>query len=257
MRWIAALLLTVSSLSAWGWGAQGHMIVGQVAQNNLSKKAQTAVDKVLRGFTLAEVANWADVIKGDARWAHTKPWHFVDIPDGEDYSTVEHSHEGDIVTAITDMVQVLKSRTSSATDKENALKFIVHFVGDMHQPLHVGRPEDRGGNSTRVVFEGRNTNLHALWDSILIAKTPMDYQDYADSLEPKRLPAPYDIPEMAFSQVIDECMGARPDIYNFRGRTGNPIVIDLDYYNRNVELMNAQLLAGGKRLAKLLNTLYK
>jgi len=254
MRALLVLSLTIFTHAAWGWGSQGHKIVAQVAENNLTAKAKLAVAKVLKGQTLADVANWADSIRADADWAHTKPWHFVDIPDGEDYGTAEHSHEGDIVTAITEMIAVIKSSTTTALEKENALKFIVHFVGDIHQPLHVGRPDDRGGNSTRVKFEGKSTNLHSVWDSAFIKKSPLSHVEYADSLEQKTyVLAPYDLPEISFSKIIQECMGARVDIYNF----GADHVISTQYYKKNLALMNAQLLVGGKRLAEILNKVYR
>lgn len=258
MRWTLALFLILTTHTVWGWGTQGHMIVAQIAENNLTPAARKAVATILRGETLADVANWADFIKGDAQWSHTKGWHFVDIPDGHDYSNTEHAHDGDVVTATTEMIRILKNQRAAVPDREAALKFLVHFVGDVHQPLHVGRPEDRGGNNTRVVFEGRNTNLHALWDSILIMKSPMDYIQYANALEHKSfLAAPYDIPEISFSQIIQECMSARPTIYNFRATTQGPIVLDSGYYNRTLALMNSQLLLGGKRLALILNSIYR
>ncbi len=254
MRSLLVFSLALFTHAAWGWGSQGHRIVAQVAENNLTAKAKQAVSQVLNGQTLADVANWADSIKADATWVHTKPWHFVDIPDGQDYSTAEHSHEGDIVTAITDMIAVIKNTRATAIEKENALKFIVHFVGDIHQPLHVGRPEDRGGNSTRVKFEGKSTNLHAVWDSAFIKKSPLSYEEYADSLEQKYFVlAPYDLPEISFSKIIQECMGARADIYNF----GSDNVLSNVYYKKNLAMMNSQLLMGGKRLAEILNKVYR
>ena len=254
MRALLVLSLTIFTHAAWGWGSQGHKIVAQVAENNLTAKAKQAVSLVLNGQTLAEVANWADSIKADSSWAHTKPWHFVDIPDGHDYSTAEHSHEGDIVTAISEMIAVIKNTRATAVEKENALKFIVHFVGDIHQPLHVGRPEDRGGNSTRVKFEGKSTNLHAVWDSAFIKKSPLTYEEYADSLEQKFFVlAAYDLPEISFSKIIQECMVARTDIYNF----GADNILSNAYYKKNLAMMNAQLLMGGKRLAEILNKVYQ
>lgn len=254
MRAVILLCLSIFTHAAWGWGSQGHKIVAQIAENNLTPKAKLAVAQVLKGQTLAEVANWADSIRGDADWAHSKPWHFVDIPDGEDYSTAEHSHEGDVVTAITDMIAVIKNTRATAVEKENALKFIVHFVGDIHQPLHVGRPDDRGGNSTRVKFEGKNTNLHSVWDSAFINKSPLSYQEYAETLETKVfVMAPYDLPEISFSKIIQECMGARAAIYNF----GADHILSTQYYKRNLAMMNAQLLMGGKRLAEILNKVYR
>jgi S1/P1 Nuclease len=258
MKRLIVLALLLSSQLSLAWGPEGHMIVAQIGQNNLTPQAKKAVQKLLGDQSMADVSTWADVIKGKPEWSHTKGWHFVDIPDGQNYGNIEHAHDGDAVTAITGMVAVLKDPKATSTDKGNALKFIIHFVGDIHQPLHVGRPEDRGGNSTQVTFEGRKTNLHALWDSILLTKSPMDYEQYATSLDRKPLfAAPYDLPEFSFTQVINECMGARKDIYNFHALVAGDAVLDKDYYQRNLNLMNTQLLQGGKRLASLINMILK
>ena len=252
------VFLFVLTQKAHSWGPQGHMIVGQIAEKQLTPKAKEGIAKLLGNASLASVANWADSIKGQPEWQHTKPWHFVTIEDGQDYSTSEHSHEGDVVSALTDLVKVLRDPKSAQSDKQNALKFIVHFVGDIHQPLHVGRGDDRGGNDLRISFEGKPTNLHALWDTLMIAKLPMDYIKYADYLEkPALVQQPYDIAALQFSLIISECMSVRKDIYNFRNITNNSVVLDQAYYNRNAALMNQQLLSGGKRLAALLNDLFK
>jgi hypothetical protein len=252
---VAALTIVLFAQNSWGWGSEGHMIVAQIAQNNLTPKAQAAVAKILNNQTLASVANWADTIKNNQEWAHTKSWHFADIPDGEDYSTAEHNQDGDVVGAITEMVKTLNSRTDDIT-KENALKFLVHFAGDIHQPLHVGRPEDRGGNDIRISYEGKNSNLHALWDSLMIGKASMGYVEYANWLESGKAVAPYDLASFPFSTIISEDMSARSEIYNISLDSG-PIKVTAAYYNRNVDLMNRQLLTGGKRLATLLNSIFK
>lgn len=258
MRRIFILMALLLSHTVWAWGPQGHMIVAQVAENNLSPKARAAVAKILGNQSLADVANWADFIKGKKEWAHTKPWHFVDIPDGEDYSTVDHSHDGDVVGAITDMTDVLRDPSSDSESRVNALKFIVHFVGDIHQPLHVGRPEDRGGNDVRITFEGRNANLHQLWDSIMIMKSPMDHEEYAEWLENgKAFAPPYDLPFFSFSTIIAEDMAARGAIYDFSLSPQGNIQVTQKYYKENVDLMNHQLLTGGKRLATLLNSVLR
>jgi hypothetical protein len=244
--------------NARAWGPEGHMIVAQIAQDQLTPKALKQTQAILNGQELPAVANWADSIKSKPEWQHSKPWHFIDIPDGGDYETAEHSENGNVVTAITDMVKVLKTTTSTAEEKANALKFLVHFVGDMHQPLHVGRPDDVGGNSIKVVFMGRNMNLHSLWDSGMISQQNMDYMKYARFLQGKSLfTAPYDLPEISFSKIIEEDMGSRKDIYNFKPVDNGPIQLEESYLKRNLETMNERLLTGGKRLATMLNMIYK
>jgi hypothetical protein len=244
--------------AALAWGPQGHMIVGEIADHRLTDKARVETKKLLGTLTMAEAANWADHIKGQSQWSHTKPWHFVDIPDGMTYDQADHAHDGDAVTAITEQVSILKSSSSSLEAKQNALKFVIHIVGDLHQPLHAGRPSDRGGNSISVLFEGRKMNLHSLWDSSMIMKENMDYVAYARSLDQMSFLNSYDLPELSFSQIIREDMAARPEIYRFKAPAGNkPVTLGADYYERNLALMNNQLLMGGKRLADLLNKIYQ
>ncbi len=248
-------LFLAFSTQALAWGPVGHQVVGEIAQRHLTPKAKLLIARLIPNQTLADVSNWADVIKGQSEWSHTKPWHFVDIADGETYDTAEHSHEGDAIGAITDMVKTLKASNTDLVSKQNSLKFLVHFVGDLHQPLHVGRPEDRGGNDVRVILNGKTMNLHAVWDSGILATQGMDYMAYAARLDSQK--AVYDLPEIVFSQIISENMGYRPDIYRFRVLIDNvPVVLDPAYVQRNLSIMNNRLLTGGKRLAEMLNKIF-
>ena len=259
MKWILYFCCSALFLqNVWAWGPEGHMIVAQIGENHLTETAKKQINKLLPGLGLAGVANWADTIKGNAAWVQTKPWHYVDIPDGETYDSITPSPEGDLITAITQMVNVLKTPSSSLIDKQNAVKFIVHFVGDLHQPLHVGRPSDHGGNSIKVQFEGwNNSNLHQLWDSLMITKQNMDYIQYANYLETQSsFGASYEIPEIPFRQIITEDMGARAQIYNFAGSEATPVVLGETYMKQNLSTMNSRLLLGGKRLASLLNSIF-
>ncbi len=257
MKWVMTVVL-VSTLvkSALAWGPQGHMIVAEIAEHRLSARARSATKLLLQNQSLAAVSNWADSIKGDPAWAHSKPWHYVDIADGETYETSPHSPHGDVISATEEMVQILKSRSASTLEKQNALKFIIHLVGDIHQPLHVGRPDDQGGNSIRLRFEGMNTNLHQLWDSGMIRQQGMDYLEYARYLEAQKL-LTTPPPVFPFTEIVEESMEAREDIYNFDPLAPSPIVLTRQYMERNLDLMNQRLLTGGQRLATLLNQLFK
>jgi hypothetical protein len=135
MKRILYLLPLVMMMShVYAWGPSGHKIVAQIAQDKLSPNAQRSIEKLLPGQDLAGIANWADSIKSNPEWIHTKSWHYVDIPDEADYQTTQHDPEGDVVSAITEMVKILKNTSCTDVEKQNALKFIVHFVGDIHQP---------------------------------------------------------------------------------------------------------------------------
>lgn len=243
--------------NAWSWGAKGHRVVARIAEKNLSLSAQEEIGKLLDGKTLTKVSVKADIIKFFPKWNHTKPWHYINISEGEEFSSVEHDHDGDVVTSIKQMISILKDQKSTLIDKRQALIFLVHFVGDIHQPLHVGREEDRGGNLLKLLFEGKKTNLHVLWDKGLLSKITMNYKKYADHLEtlsPKVMIEEFT--EFPFETVVQECTTAHKAIYDFQKNPKGPIELDMEYFTRNNELMDVQLLKAGKRLATLLNHLF-
>lgn len=259
MKRILYLLFSFSLMqSVYAWGPVGHMIVGQIAEDQLTIKAKKAIDQLLEGRSLADVSNWADTIKGRPEWAKTKPWHFVDIPDGQTYDSIPHSHDGDIISALNEMVSTVKtSGPAELINKQQALMFIIHFMGDIHQPLHVGRPDDQGGNTISLMFENRKMNLHSLWDSGMITIQQMDYLTYARTLQARNfLYAPIEASEIPFDTIVNENMSVRKQIYMFDTVPNAPIILNQAYFKRNVDVMNAQLLSGGKRLADLLNKLF-
>ena len=170
---------------ALAWGPTGHRIVGELAQRQLSAQAAAAVADLLRDEpepTLAGVANWADQLRQvDPDLAkRTSRWHFIDVaPGGCDYVPARDC-PGDncVIAAIDNQLQVLRDRNRPRAVRIQALKFVVHFIGDVHQPLHAGNRADRGGNDFQVNYHGRGTNLHAVWDSLILdgqASTPADY----------------------------------------------------------------------------------
>ncbi len=254
LYFLCPLLLTTQ---LWAWGSKGHMIVAEIAQSRLTANAQKSINELIPGLDLAAVANWPDTVRAQPEWVMSKPWHFIDLEDGQNYEDLPHSEEGNVISAITDMVEILKSNSETDIKKQDAIKFLVHFMGDIHQPLHVGRPDDHGGNSIKVVFGGKNTNLHALWDSGMINTTNLDYRQYAADLEnTSPFNPPYDTQEITFSQILDENMAARKQIYDFAPSYDAPIFIQESYVLRNKELINARMLVAGKRLALVLNEIF-
>lgn len=258
MKWILSFSLFFTALSdVRAWGPEGHMIVAEIAERQLTMTAKSGVNKLIPGSSLADVSTWADSIKDKSEWFHTKEWHFINLSDGQSYDSIDHVPGGDIITAIDDMILTLRSKTSSLKDKQNALKFLVHFVGDIHQPLHAGRHSDRGGNSVRVTFEGWNVSLHQLWDSTMITNQNLDYKQYAFFLESRsKFSQPATMVEFPYRDVINEDMAARKQIYAFNSGS-NPAVIDKLYVSRNLETMNSRLLLGGKRLGAILNSIFR
>jgi hypothetical protein len=258
---LVLLSLLLFSNNIFAWGAIGHRIVGKIAEDNLSQKAKESIAQLIPGQTLADVSTWADMIRSDPNWAVAKPWHYLDIPDGQTYDGSSAPPEGNVVTAITAMINTIKNQTSSTLEKQNALKFIVHFVGDIHQPLHAGRPEDRGGNTIKVSLIGRSMNLHSAWDSGMIDYQKIGYAEYAAKLQSLPLAEKefnYDLSEISFSQIINEAMNYRAKIYDFsRGDGAGVVTLTEAYIKSNLPFHDQRLLIGGKRLAFLLNSIYK
>ncbi|MFL6720807.1 MAG: S1/P1 nuclease [Sphingomonas sp.] len=168
----------------FAWGKTGHRVVAAIADTQLSGLARAHIEEILgRGESLDEAANWPDEMRSAPGefWQKTSPsWHFVDF-NGIVYDRAPP--EGDALEAVEHFASVLKDPKASLTDKQTALRFVVHLVGDLHQPLHVGRPGDEGGGKIAVTFFGKPTNLHVVWDSEMPDFEQLSFSEFAAKLE--------------------------------------------------------------------------
>src|SRR5438270_9781652 len=166
---MALIAIAVALIS---WGVLGHRTVGLIAERHLTPKAKAAVQSLLGSETLEQVSTWADEIRSDPAYKNAAPWHYINLPLGLTRQQFDKEVTGmtspNVYEALLRMEHDLTAPGTSREQKVVALKFIVHFVGDIHQPMHVSRAEDQGGNKIQVNYEGKGTNLHALWDSRLI-----------------------------------------------------------------------------------------
>lgn len=179
------LLMLVANLSFANdmvWSKTGHRVVGEVAEHYLSKKAKRAIDALLDGKSLAAVSTFGDEIKADRTYAEFSAWHYVNMPADKSYSETEPSANGDLVMGIDKCIAVIKDRNSTRDDKVFYLKFLVHLIGDLHQPMHVGRAEDKGGNDIQLQWFNEGTNLHRVWDSNMINDYDMSFTELASEL---------------------------------------------------------------------------
>lgn len=235
------------------WGQTGHRTVGHIADGMLSKKAKKQVKRVLGNETLAEVSTWMDEVRSDRDYDYAQTWHYTTIPDGETYETAEKQENGDVIWAIEKIVKELKAGNLSEEDETTNLKFLVHLVGDIHQPLHVGNGEDRGGNDVKVQWFGSNTNIHSVWDSRMIDGKQYSYTELANKINH---PTKVDVQEWQAATVRDwaiESMSYRNRIYDLpeNGR------ISYRYSYDNFDLVEYRLLQAGVRLAGVINEIYK
>ncbi len=160
-------LFLISPSPALAWGKAGHRVVATLATSFLTPEARVQVTNLLGpGVTLAQIAIWADEVR--ANRPHTGPWHYVNLPrDGTGYDAGRECPRGCVVSAIEQSFQLLQDTSKDRIVREEALRWVIHLVADLHQPLHVVG-EDRGGNDVLLRFMGRQTNLHRLWDGDLI-----------------------------------------------------------------------------------------
>ena len=178
-----AVTLLVAS-NALGWGQEGHRVVATIAERHLTARARDRVRQILGSEgSLAAVSTWADEIRSSR--PGTAPWHYIDIPlDASAIDPARDCRNGDCLTAaIIRFVSVLRDNASSPEVKNEALKFVVHFVADLHQPLHCADSHNRGGNEVHVTFLGETANLHNVWDTLLIERIDPDPDSYAKRLD--------------------------------------------------------------------------
>lgn len=186
-----AFVLSAVSAHAAAWGPNAHRIVAELADQRIAAATRAETRRLLATSdqtTLAEVANWADEVRGDpnqrALGKATSRQHFINFADAQcRYDAARDCAQGQCVVAAIDRnAGILGERSRSDAERAQALRFLVHFVADAHQPLHAGYRADRGGNEYQIRFDGKGTNLHAIWDSPVLASRRLGWREHAEQL---------------------------------------------------------------------------
>jgi len=247
------LVMTSSSDEAYFWGQNGHRVTGKIAEKHLTRKTKKCIDKILKGQSLAFVSTYADEIKSDRKYRDYNVWHYVNMDLDQTYEQAEKNPQGDLVQGIEKCVTVLKNKNSTEEDKVFHLKMLVHLVGDLHQPMHIGRKEDKGGNDVQVQWFGNGSNLHRVWDTNMIADWNMSYielAENADDLSKKQIEF---IQEGSFVDWVNEVHEVTKEVYN-SVKVGENLRYNYSYDHFGT--VRTQLQKGGIRLAKVLNEIY-
>jgi hypothetical protein len=252
---ITALLLFSSTIKAENpdWGATGHRTIGKIADNYLKGKTKRKIAELLNGESLALVSTFGDDIKSDKRYNDFYTWHYVNMPFGVKYEDSEKNTKGDLVTGIEKCKSVILDESTSKQDKVFYLKLLVHFMGDLHQPMHVGRKEDKGGNTVQVKWFGSGTNLHSVWDSKMIEHYNMTYTELAENANK------ISKEQVAFLQqgtVVDWVNDTQTYAIKVYASAEVGEKLGYNYMYTNFEMARSQLQKGGIRLAKVLNDLF-
>lgn len=235
------------------WGKTGHRAVGEIAENYLDRKAKKEIEALLNGHSLAFVANYGDEIKSDRRYNSFNPWHYVNFPFGSKYETHPKSKRGDIIMGIEACIQYLKDEESSKEDKIFYLKMLVHLVGDLHQPLHIGIADDKGGNDFQVRWFGKGTNLHTVWDTHMLEYYGMSYTEVAKNRD---VLSKDEVEAIKKGSVLDWAYDSRvlcEDIYE-NTKIGEKLGYGYTY--QYMDTVRNQLHKGGIRLAAILNGIF-
>ncbi len=252
---IFLLGLNSSIASEYDWGQNGHRATGEIAQNHLSKKAKKEIDKLLQGKSLAFVSTYADEIKSDSKYREYGPWHYVNLPSGETkYNLATANPDGDLLAALKKCKAVLQDESASREEKEFYLKMLVHFVGDLHQPLHAGRGEDKGGNDIQVRWYNDGTNIHSVWDTKMIESYNMSYTELAENTRDLTKAEKQQIASGTFEEWMYESKELSKKVYDsveIGEKLGYRYMYDW------FPVVQEQLQKGGIRLAQVLNEIYK
>jgi hypothetical protein len=253
----ACALLFAGSPALFGWGREGHAIIADIAAKHLSDRARRQVAVLLgENVTLASIASWGDEVRPQR--PETSTWHYINIPiagakkEWADYCP----SSGCLPKAIEQMSATLRSPAASREQKAEALKFLVHFVGDLHQPLHVGERGDRGGNDVPAMLNGRPWNLHSAWDTgILMAALQRD-----PSLGSRLRKGPGWWSRLGMRRgvlsgwVAETVSVSAKSVYPDVG-ADRPAELGEAYQAASMRVIGMQLQRGGVRLAKELNWL--
>ena len=179
--WTVSLVL-VSILPSFGWGQTGHRVVGEIATSQLKPCTEKKIAAILQGESLAMCSTWMDEVKSDKAYDHWDPWHYCTIGDHQSYAEAGTPSQGDILMKLDEITRELETKKFKHGGEANAIKILVHLLGDLHQPLHVGRGDDKGGNDFKIKYFGKSSNLHRIWDSDLIDGTQLSYTEYSQHL---------------------------------------------------------------------------
>jgi hypothetical protein len=255
----AAAVLPADALA---FGGLGHRTAGLLAERVLCPAARSEVADLGDGKSLGELGLWADTIRPDPAWERAVPWHYINFPDLPPGAGLEqaraaidafhHPPEGDVLTAIVHFTAILADRSRPREERSEALRFVVHFVVDVHQPVHVSRASDGGGTELDVRIGDDVRSLHGFWDTTVFNRRGVPPEQFAQDLEASfdavRAARAHDPP----AQWAAESLVLRPTVYSFAPAEG-PVPLDDAYRQMAQRIAEQRLVLAAARLAATLN----
>lgn len=252
------LIILLQGSVVYAWDATGHAIVAMLAEERLTPHARAVVKTLLQGQSFVDVASWPDQVRNK----QTAPWHYVNIEIEEaQYEPNRHCPDRQcVVGQIERFRETLADPSINPLKRQKALKYLIHFVGDLHQPLHAGQNHDRGGNDVKVEFLGQSVNpftkkawnLHQVWDHGLLDQYALDAKQAVVQID-QYLRSHHEA-DLATGSLVEWAMQshdqARDHAYTFAADKR----LDDAYVKQALPVIEAQLVSAGIRLAHVLNT---
>ena len=280
---IHVLLLVILPQFLFAWGANGHRVVAKICYDNLNPTARARVDAALGDNLLEQVSTWPDYIRAEPGWDFAKPWHYTTVQPNltaaeaaADYRAdpaIDDVREGiELMTDILKGDAEARERMTALMRKNEvaplagsldatALAFLIHFVGDVHQPMHVGKNRDLGGNKIVVQFFGERKNLHSVWDSGIIDRERLSYTEFAAfaTIHTRARKAEWE--QAGLETWIVESITLREQLYatlydRTDRETGLPD-FSWNYQHDFLPIVEERLAAAGYRAAALLNRVFE
>lgn len=298
---IASIYLFIGVPSLFAFGQNGHRIVGEIAQRHLNHQTEQEITKILGKMSLAQVATWPDFMRSTKSWSFADTWHYVNAEKGQTLLqgvTVaqnkcrrRNQKRGCLLSNVIDAVTFFTSVLEGDREKKaaflklvsnnkapllngsleaTALAFLVHTVGDLHQPLHAGRGSDSGGNKIKVKWFGSFTNIHSVWDRGLIESEHLSFTEYAtfldqaseENIKKWQRSGPMSWAEESkkiAGEIADKMTKPESDTKSPRSiyDSGSGLPgLGSSYAHDWVPVLNERMLQGGIRLAGLLNLIF-
>lgn len=243
-----------TALSCLAWGQKGHDVVAYIAEKHLSADVLTKIEAVLDNHSPVYYSNWLDNASHTDEFAYTKTWHYKNIDADESYESARTNPSGDVVKAVTDIFEMLKEGGLTHEKEKTYLMMLIHLVGDLHQPMHMGHYSDLGGNRHTIIYFNRDNNLHSVWDSAIVESAhKWSYTEWQREIDRASDEYIADIIKGTPSDWGRETYQIATKIYE---KTPQGYKASYDYVAEWTPVIEQQFLKGGLRLAHLLNAIY-
>ena len=240
---------TLFNLSAAAWGSTGHRAIAQIAWQQLNDENKSKIEAILGDSYLPLFATWADDIRSEKDDPLGKVPHYVNMPLDENYEDSQKNEHGDLVTLLTGMFDQFQNPVSTTEEKAIALKFIIHLIGDLHQPMHIGLAEDLGGNTLAVKWFKEDSNLHKVWDENIIDYSRLSYTELAHFAGKPTTKELQQLEKGSLIDWVDETHQITKRIYDNLGDKQ----FSYEYYYQFSPVVLKQIQKAGYRLGFLLN----